>query len=90
MYRLGYVMAYLRRPSVDSAVQSLGNASYQRNQTLVGDLSYKFTQTVHAYTRVQFMQRQFLSDIPFLYNSITSPIFGVKYGTVSAGLGLSF
>jgi len=36
------------------------------------------------------MQRQFLSDIPFLYNSITSPIFGVKYGTVSAGLGLSF
>lgn len=90
MYRLGYVMASLRRPSVDSAVQSLGNTSYQRNQTLVGDLSYKFTQTLHGYTRVQFMQRQFLSDIPFLYNSITSPIFGVKYGTVSAGLGLSF
>ena len=90
MYRAGYVMAYMRRPSVDSAVQSLGNTPYQRNQTLMGEIAYKFTQTVHVYTRAQVMQRQFLSEIPFLYNSITSPIFGVKYGTVSAGLGLSF
>ena len=90
MYRAGYVMAYMRRPSVDSAVQSLGNTPYQRNQTLVGEVAYKFTQSVHAYTRAQVMQRQFLSEIPFLYNSITSPIFGVKYGVVSAGLGLSF
>jgi hypothetical protein len=90
MYRAGYVMAYMRRPSVDSAVQSLGNTPYQRNQTLVGEVAYKFTQSVHAYTRAQVMQRQFLSEIPFLYNSITSPIFGVKYGVVSAGLGFSF
>ncbi len=90
MYRAGYVMANMRRPAVDSSVQSLGNTPYQRNQTLIGEVAYKFTQTTHAYTRVQVMQRQFLSEIPFLYNSITSPIFGVKYGVVSAGLGFSF
>lgn len=90
MYRAGYVMAHTRRPSVDNAVQSLGNTPYQRNHTLMGEVAYKFTQTLHVYTRAQVMQRQFLSEIPFLYNSITSPIFGVKYGTVSAGLGFSF
>ena len=83
-------MSFTRRPTVDSAVQSLGNTPYQRNQTLIGEVAYKLTQTAHVYTRAQVMQRQFLSEIPFLYNSITSPIFGVKYGVVSAGLGFSF
>lgn len=90
MYRLGYVMGQMRRPSVDNAIESLGNTAYQRNQTLVGEVAYKFTQTAHVYTRAQVMHRQFLSEIPFLYNSITSPIFGVKYGVVSAGVGFSF
>jgi hypothetical protein len=90
MYRAGYVMSNTRRPSVDSALESLGKISYQRNQTLVGEVAYKFTQTAHVYTRAQVMQRQFLSEIPFLYNSITSSIFGVKYGVVSAGIGFSF
>ncbi len=90
MYRLGYVMGQMHRPSVDNAIQSLGHTSYQRNQTVVGEVAYKFSQTVHAYTRAQVMHRQFLSEIPFLYNSITSPIFGMKYGVVSAGLGVSF
>ena len=89
-YRAGYLMALTSRPSVDDAVQSLGNTPYRRNQTLVGEVAYRFTQSMHIYSRVQLMQRQFLSEIPFLYNSITSPIFGVKYGVVSAGLGMSF
>ncbi len=90
MYRLGYVVSQMQRPSVDSAISSLDNTPYKRNQTLVGEVAYKFTQNVHAYTRAQVMHRQFLSEIPFLYNSVTSPIFGVKYGVVSAGLGFSF
>lgn len=90
MYRLGYVVSQMQRPSVDSAISSLENTPYKRNQTLVGEVAYKFTQNVHVYTRAQVMHRQFLSEIPFLYNSVTSPIFGVKYGVVSAGLGFSF
>lgn len=90
MYRLGYVVSQMNRPSVDNAISSLDNVPYKRNQTVVGEMAYKFTQSVHAYTRVQVMHRQFLSEIPFLYNSVTSPIFGVKYGVVSAGLGFSF
>lgn len=90
MYRLGYVVSQMQRPSVDNAIASLDNTPYKRNQTIVGELAYKLTQTAHVYTRAQVMHRQFLSEIPFLYNSVTSPIFGVKYGTVSAGLGFSF
>ena len=90
MYRLGYVVSQMNRPTVDAAITSLENTSYKRNQTIVGEIAYKFTQTTHVYTRAQVMHRQFLSEIPFLYNSVTSPIFGVKYGTVSAGIGFSF
>jgi hypothetical protein len=36
------------------------------------------------------MSNQFLTEIPFLYNSLTSQRFNRRYGILSVGLGLVF
>lgn len=90
LLRGGYALQQLRRDGVDDVIETKGKSPVTLNHTLVGEAAYKVTDQVYLFARGQWMKRQFLSEIPFLYNSLTSHRFNQQYGVVSFGVGTSF
>lgn len=88
--RGGYVMQHIDRPAVDAVVKRKGQSSYNLNHTFIGEVAYKFNPHVYLLLRGQAMSNQFLTEIPFLYNSLTSQRFNERYGIVYAGVGVVF
>jgi hypothetical protein len=87
--RGGYVLQDIQRTSVDDVISAKGKTPYSLNHTLVGEVAYKLSPSVILFTRGQAMSKQFLTEIPFLYNSLTSQRFNQRYGILSVGLGLT-
>jgi hypothetical protein len=88
--RGGYALQHIQRTAVDDVISAKGKTPYSLNHTLVGELAYKLTPRVVLFTRGQAMSNQFLTEIPFLYNSLTSQRFDQRYGVLSVGLGAVF
>jgi hypothetical protein len=89
-WRGGYVLQNIQRSAVDDVIRSKNKTPYNLNHTLVGEVGYKLTPTLLFFTRGQIMNHQFVTEIPFLYNSLTSQRFDQRYGLLSIGLLASF
>jgi hypothetical protein len=90
LLRGGYALQHIQRTAVDDVISAKGKTPYSLNHTLVGELAYKLTPRVVLFTRGQAMSNQFLTEIPFLYNSLTSQRFNQRYGVLSVGMGVLF
>ena len=84
--RGGYVMQNIQRSAVDDVIRSKNKTPYNLNHTLMGEVGYKMTRNTLLFTRGQVMSNQFLTEVPFLYNSLTSQRFNQRYGLLSIGL----
>lgn len=84
--RGGYVMQNIQRSAVDDVIRSKNKTPYNLNHTLMGEVGYKMTRNTMLFTRGQVMSNQFLTEVPFLYNSLTSQRFNQRYGLLSIGL----
>ena len=82
----GYDFYVTRRDKVDDLIEADGRTTYTTNHTLVGDIMYRIAPNAQLFARGQVMKNQFLGEIPFLYNSVTSSRFNQKYGLVSFGV----
>jgi hypothetical protein len=89
-WRGGYVLQNIQRTGVDDVIRGKNKTPYNVNHTLVGELGYKLSPTLLFFTRGQVMNHQFVTEIPFLYNSLTSQRFNQRYGLLSIGLLASF
>lgn len=89
-WRGGYVAQHITRPAIDAVVQNKGKTSYNINHTLLGEVAYAVTPHVRLLLRGQAMSNQFLTEMPILYNSLTSHRFKERYGLVYAGVGIRF
>jgi hypothetical protein len=89
-WRGGYVLQNIQRTGVDDVIRGKNKTPYNVNHTLVGEVGYKLTPTLLFFTRGQVMNHQFVTEIPFLYNSLTSQRFNQRYGLLSIGLLASF
>lgn len=90
LLRGGYALQHLNRDGVDDVIEAKHKSPVTVNHTLVGEAAYKVSDQLYLFARGQWMKRQFLSDIPFLYNSLTSHRFNQQYGLVSLGVGVPF
>lgn len=90
LLRGGYALQQVHRDGVDDVIKNKGGNPVTINHMLVGEAAYKVTDQVYLFARGQWMKSQFLSEIPFLYNSLTARRFDQQYGLVSFGLGASF
>ena len=88
--RGGYALQNIQRTAVDEVIRAKGKTPYSLNHTLVGEVAYQISPSVVLFTRGQAMSNQFLTEIPFLYNSLTSHRFNQRYGVLSVGLGVVF
>jgi hypothetical protein len=88
--RGGYALQHIQRSAVDDVIRAKGKTAYSLNHTLVGELAYKVSPRVVLFSRGQAMSNQFLTEIPFLYNSLTSQRFNQRYGVLSFGVGAVF
>lgn len=88
--RGGYVLQHIQRSSVDDVISAKGKTPHSLNHTLLGELAYKLTPHTVLFTRGQVMSKQFLTEIPFLYNSLTSQRFNQRYGILSVGFAVVF
>lgn len=88
--RGGYVLQNIQRTAVDEVIRAKGKTPYSLNHTLVGEVAYQVSPSVVLFTRGQAMSNQYLTEIPFLYNSLTSHRFSQRYGILSVGLGVIF
>ena len=89
-WRGGYVLQNIQRTAVDDVIRGKDKTPYNVNHTLVGEVGYKLSPTLLLFTRGQVMNHQFVTEIPFLYNSLTSQRFNQRYGLLSIGLLASF
>ena len=89
-WRGGYVLQNIQRTAVDDVIRSKNKTPYNLNQTLVGEVGYKITPNMMLFTRGQVMNHQFVTEIPFLYNSLTSQRFDQRYGLLSIGVVAGF
>ena len=90
IWRGGYVLQNIQRTGVDDAIRNKNKTPYNLNHTLVGEVGYKLSPNVVLFTRGQAMTRQFLTEMPFLYNSLTSQRFNQRYGILSVGISAGF
>lgn len=88
--RGGYQFQNLNRKNVDALIVSSGGVAYKSNHIIVGEVSYKLMPKVAVFTRVQVMSNQFVGEIPFSYNQVTSSKFNRRYGFASFGVNLVF
>ena len=83
---LGYEFQQWWRDDIDSLIRQRGGTGYQRNHILVGELQAPLTEQISVLLRAQYMQHQFLGELPLAYNTLTATRFSQRYGLVSAGL----
>lgn len=89
MLRGGAFRQELSRDKVDDAIRNSGGIAYTANNTLVAEISRRISRHSAVVVRGQLMSNQFVGDIPFAYNPITSSKFGKRYGLASlAWLGV--
>jgi hypothetical protein len=90
LWRGGYVLQNIQRTGVDDVIRNKNKTPYNLNHTVVGEVGYKLSPSVVLFTRGQVMTRQFLTEMPFLYNSLTSQRFNQRYGILSIGISTGF
>lgn len=90
LLRGGYALQQVHRDGVDDAIKVNKGNPVTLNHTLLGEAAYKVTEQVYLFARGQWMKSQFLSEVPFLYNSVTARRFEQQYGLVSFGVGATF
>ena len=83
---LGYEFQQWWRDDIDALIRQRGGTGYQRNHILVGELQAPLTEQISVLLRAQYMQHQFLGELPLAYNTLTATRFSQRYGLVSAGL----
>lgn len=88
--RGGYQFQHLNRNNVDALIVSSGGVAYKNNHILLADVFYKLMPKVAVFTRVQVMSNQFVGEIPFSYNQVTSNKFNRRYGFASFGVNVDF
>lgn len=87
---IGYEFAQTWRRDIDALLRQRGEAGYQRNHILIGELRLDLTEHLSALLRAQYLQHQFLGELPLAYNTQTAARFSQRYGLVSAGLVARF
>lgn len=87
---LGYEYQRWRREGIDALVASRGGAVYDLNHTLIGELGWSPLAGMQWLLRGQYMQHQWLGELPLAYNTLTASRFSQRYGFVSAGLRVTF
>ena len=84
--QLAYQYQRLWRDSIDDRVSSFGNQAIKDNHTLGAKFSYDFTPQITGFLQGELYQRNFVGQIPFLYNSITADRLDKRYGLASLGV----
>lgn len=87
---IGYEFGQTWRQDIDSLLRQRGEAGHQRNHILIGELQLDLTVHLSALLRAQYLQHQFLGELPLAYNTQTASRFSQRYGLVSAGLVARF
>jgi hypothetical protein len=82
----GYQYTHHIRNDVDDAIASAGATPYKSNHILVGEVKRKLSSNTALMVRGQLMSNQFVGEVPFFYNQITSSKFGKRYGIATIGL----
>ncbi|MBF0421769.1 MAG: hypothetical protein HQL73_02130 [Magnetococcales bacterium] len=91
--RLGYRLQKWDRGDLDGAIatlQQVDKTSYDTNQNISAEASYKLHPNIAAYARSQYMTNQFLGEVPYSYNLFSSHKFAKPYGYVSLGVAAGF
>ncbi|MBF0132605.1 MAG: hypothetical protein HQL75_08470 [Magnetococcales bacterium] len=91
--KLGYRLQTWDRGPLDEAVSTLQHADktvYKTNNHITGEVSYKIHPQVALFLRSQYMTNQFLGDVPYAYNLLSSHQFDKPYGLVSLGISAGF
>lgn len=86
----GYLFEAFDRSHVDDIVKKLGNTPHKTNHIFDGEVAYQFTPGAEVFVHGEMMTNQFLGEIPFTYNAVTSSKFNGKYGFASFGLRMRF
>lgn len=67
-----------------------GENIYNNNQLLELVLNFNVLENVNIFTDAKYMTHQFMSDIPYSYNALTTDTFSRHYAFIEAGLIISF
>ena len=86
--QLAYQYQRLWRNDIDDRVSNFGNSPIKDNHTLGAKFSYDFSPHVTGFIEGQVFQRNFVGDIPFLYNGVTASRLDKRYGLASVGITL--
>lgn len=86
--QLAYQYQRLWRNDIDDRVSNFGNSPIKDNHTLGAKISYDFSPHVTGFIEGQVFQRNFVGDIPFLYNGVTASRLDKRYGLASVGITL--
>ena len=86
----GYHYLKLDRDRVDDAVVSRGGSAQDRNHILIGEIARKVGKTSAVFLRGQWMDKQFVGEIPFAYNSVTASKFASHYGLATVGFMVAY
>jgi len=86
----GYLFEVVDRKNVDSIISTLGRTSYRQNNIFDGELAYQVLPQADLFVRGEIMTNQFVGEIPFTYNAVTSNKFSERYGIVSFGARTNF
>lgn len=82
----GYLANYSKRKKIDDYISSRKKTSYSLNQQVAGKVSYLINSNFAVYFSGQLFNRQFLNEMPMLYNGVSSNKFNYRYGLVSLGM----
>lgn len=88
--RGGYHFQYWKRNSVDEIIAGRGGIAYKTNHIVVAEVMRKVGLKSALFARGQFMNRQFVGEIPFVYNSLSASKFDHRYGFASVGMVVTF
>ena len=88
--RAGYLLYAIRREAVDDILNSRGWSVVTRSQSLTLDANYRFNPHLSAFVRTQLSNTLIFNEMPVLYNTNSSYLFGGHYSIYTLGLRADF
>jgi len=88
--KCGYLIRWFRRSQLDDSLSRANLPSVNSVRLIAAELSHKLTPQISAVLRAEITSSQLMLDVPSIYNGLTAPRLGKRYGFVSVGLGYVF
>ncbi|MEQ1312722.1 hypothetical protein [Acinetobacter sp. XH1639] len=88
--QLAYQYQRLWRSDIDDRVNHFGNSALKDNHTFSARFSYDVTPNITPFVEGYLFKRNFVGNIPFLYNGVTASRLDRKYGYASLGVNFHY